>query len=269
MVEYNCITSSFSHCEGSCAAVKPKNKWVYEIPDDIEIPLVIVDNYIPKVVDLPHNKKFGWLAESSFIVGGACQWVKENIELVEKSFLKVFVNDMSFLDMSGVFEYVPPGSNMPWIKDYYIRPKTKTVSIIASAKNWTVGHRLRHEIVKNNPSVDAYGGGYKKIESKEEALDDYMFSFCIENAKYDLYYTEKLTDCIATGTIPIYWGSDKISDIFNMDGFIRYEDLGPSYELNEDLYKSMLSYAEENLKILQSLECSDNIVQKRILELSK
>lgn len=266
MIEYHCLTSSFSHTDGSCAELKPKNKWVYSLPTDLNTPLVLVDNYIPSVESLPNFNKFGWLAESSFIVDGACQWVKENIELVEKSFLKVFVNDMSFLDMSDIFEYVPPGSNMPWVKEYYIRPKTKIVSIIASAKNWTVGHRIRHEIVKNDPSVDAYGGGYKRVERKEEALNDYMFSYCIENAKYDLYYTEKLTDCIATGTIPIYWGSDKISEVFNADGFIRYDDIN-GIELNEDLYQSMLGYAEENLKILQSMECSDNTVQNRIREL--
>lgn len=262
-MSYYCLTSSFSHSHGSCGFVKPKDEWIYELPRDLNTPILFVDNYIPRGIEFPHHIKFAWLAESSFIVEQTCRWIKQNIELAEKTFKKVFVNDISFLDMSDVFEYVPPGSNMPWIKDYYIRPKTKTVSIIASAKNWTVGHRLRHQIVKNNPSVDAYGGGYKKVEIKEEALDDYMFSFCIENAKYDLYYTEKLTDCIATGTVPIYWGSDKISEVFDTKGFIKYEDIN-NYTLNKELYDSMVPYIKENLKRLKSLTCSDDIIQEKM-----
>ena len=34
-----------------------------------------------------------------------------------------------------------------------------------------------------------------------------MFSVCIENDVYDTYFTEKILDCFATGTIPIYKGT--------------------------------------------------------------
>jgi len=266
MLDYYCVTNTFSHSHGSCDKVKPKNKWIYSAPNDIEYPVLFVDNYIPHSLNTEYKNKFGWMAESSEIISSCCSWIKSNVKLVEDNFKKIFVNDISFLELSDVFEYVSPGSNMPWVKEYFVRPKTKLVSIIASSKNWTHGHRLRHEIVKNNPTIDAYGGGYKKVEHKEEALDDYMFSYCIENGKYDLYYTEKLTDCIATGTIPIYWGSDKISDVFNTKGFILYDNIVDGFELNEDLYESMIGYAKENLEILKSLKCSDDIIQEKIKE---
>ena len=47
-----------------------------------------------------------------------------------------------------------------------------------------------------------------------------MFSVTIENDKYETYYTEKLTDCFATGTIPIYWGCLNISQYFNPKGIV-------------------------------------------------
>ena len=55
-----------------------------------------------------------------------------------------------------------------------------------------------------------------------------MFSIAIENASYETYFTEKLLDCFATGTIPVYYGAPDIGDYFNKDGII---DLSEEFDV--------------------------------------
>lgn len=66
------------------------------------------------------------------------------------------------------------------------------------------------------------------------SLADYQYSVVMENYIDDAFWTEKLTNCFLTGTIPIYYGARKISDYFNPEGIITFssqEELG--YILSE------------------------------------
>jgi len=266
-LNFYCLNNTFSHCKGSCLNIHPKNNWIYnKIPND-DSPLVIIDELIPSGISIHNKNKFGWICESSYIISNLIKWVKENILVIEKNYTKVFVNDKSLLELSDIFQYVPAGSNMPWVENYEIKPKTKNTSIISSKKKYTNGHIIRHNIIKNSKDIDVYGNGYNHIERKEEGMEDYMFSYCIENAKYNLYYTEKLTDAIACGSVPIYWGTDEIGEVFDQRGIIRYEDID-NYALNEELYQEMLPYVRLNLQILKNQKCSDDIVQEKIMEMN-
>ena len=94
-------------------------------------------------------------------------------------------------------------------------------SIVASHKIRTKGHQMRHNIVTRcRDKMDVYGLKYNYIKDKIDGLKDYRFSVAIENAREDAFFTEKLIDCFATGTIPIYWGCPCIDDFFNVDGMI-------------------------------------------------
>lgn len=271
-MNFHAITNAFSHTHGGCASFPPKEKWHYSLPNSIDInnPTVFVDNQIPMGLQFPKTGKFGWLCESSSIVHHLKGWMVSNISLLEKSYEKIFVNDESLLSLSSVFEYVPPASNMPWIKDWGVFEKTELVSIIASSKRETDGHRMRHAIIDSFPDkISVFGNGYKSIETKDEGIKPFMFSFCIENAKYDLYYTEKVLDAIACGTVPIYWGTDKIKTLFNPDGFIFFDGNFSISSLSTELYESKMKALEENLEILKSFEPSDDTVHraiKRIIE---
>jgi hypothetical protein len=269
MKHFHCISNTLAHSHGSCDKVKPSNPWVFnQIPDSDDEPVVYVDNMISQAFKMPAKKDFGWMCESPAIIDSLSEWITINISHVEKRFTKIFTCDRSLLPISEVFEWAPAGSNMPWIENIEMRDeKDKLVSIIASGKKTTQGHILRHEIVeKNDGAVDVFGRGYTPIDKKEEGLERYMFSYCIENTKADLYYTEKIADAIACGTIPIYWGSDQISEVFDDRGIIRYEDLG-FVELSEGLYNEMKPYAEENLNRLKEMKSADDIVQQRIVEI--
>jgi hypothetical protein len=90
----------------------------------------------------------------------------------------------------------------------------------------------------NKRQIWLFGGGFKEIETKEEGLEDYRFSFAIENCCYDYYFTEKLLDCFLTGTVPIYIGCERIGDIFNSDGIIFLDDKIDIAKFNKELYES-------------------------------
>lgn len=63
--------------------------------------------------------------------------------------------------------------------------------------------------------------------SKEifEFYSNYKFVICMENTKQETYITEKIVNGFLAQTIPIYWGSDRIGDYFNLERFINIPNL--------------------------------------------
>ena len=143
-------------------------------------------------------------------------------------------------------------------------------SIIASGKNDTVGHKLRHEVIFNNYSnIDVFGHGYKSVEFKEEALEDYRFSVTIENSKQPGYWTEKIVDCFATQTIPIFWGDESVFDHFDSSGIITFntiygleEILDNINENGEEIYRSMQPAIAHNLKCVEQYRIPEDWIYK-------
>ena len=125
---------------------------------------------------------------------------------------------------------VPHGGS--WI-DRELNPlsdRTGRISLIASAKASTEGHRLRHRIVAWSrdaaPDLACLGRGYRPIPCKSEGHLPFMYSVVIENGSYPGYFTEKLVDCMLCGSVPIYWGDPEFARHFDPSGviFCRSED---------------------------------------------
>jgi glycosyltransferase involved in cell wall biosynthesis len=135
---------------------------------------------------------------------------------------------------------------------FQIYPKSKMVSAVASSKAFLPGHVKRLEFIQGvRDRVDWYGRGVNEIPSKLDALKDYRFSIAIENlACDDNYFTEKITDCFLTGTIPIYHGCVNIGEFFDERGILIFntqEELSMILDsLSEDKYNSMLEFAKNN-----------------------
>ena len=105
--------------------------------------------------------------------------------------------------------------------------KKRGTSIIASSKQETTGHKLRHAIIARYASrfgIDVFGRLYNPVDRKVQALADYRYSIIIENSQTEYYITEKLIDAFLTGTIPIYWGASEVSKIFDCDGILAFKD---------------------------------------------
>jgi len=140
-----------------------------------------------------------------------------------------------------------------WInpEDRLIHYKNKNISIISSNKRKTTGHNLRHQLISDKLiDMAVFGRGYNPIENKITALKDYMFSVIIENEDTKNWFTEKIIDCLITGTVPIYWGCENIGDYFDTRGFIIFNDVEEFKTkintFNETTYLNMLPYIKIN-----------------------
>ena len=66
-------------------------------------------------------------------------------------------------------------------------------------------------------------------ESKINFQKKCKFTLCFESTKHEGFVTEKITDAFFSDTIPVYYGSSTVTDIFNPKAFINCSDY-PSFE---------------------------------------
>lgn len=106
--------------------------------------------------------------------------------------------------------------------------KTKKISTVCSNKQQghTI-HKLRYEFTKimedRIPELERFGRGFKWIETKAEAIDDYEFHVAIENHYAPNVWTEKLADTFLGYAVPIYYGCPNIYDYFPKDSVIQID----------------------------------------------
>lgn len=218
-----------------------------------------------------HKKKIGWLIESIAISPN----IYKKILGLEEHFEIILTHNDSLISRNGSIKqdkYVFAPFGGTWIdKEDWVKPtKTKLVSIIASEKNWTDGHKFRHEIIGLNiPKLDIFGRRYNPIDKKIDGLRDYRFSLSIENCVEDTYFTEKLIDCFATYTVPVYYGTEKIKDIFDPKGIIFIEDRDKAKTIIEglsvDQYNEMLPAIENNFHTAKDYACCEDYFYNNFL----
>lgn len=113
--------------------------------------------------------------------------------------------------------------------------------------------------------MDLYGVGWEKrnlpfvkasyrgrCASKRDVLKNYKFSICFENAKgYPGLITEKIFDCFAAGTVPVYYGPPNVQNYLPDSCYIdfcRFTDYEELYrflvKMTEAEYQSYLDAAK-------------------------
>jgi len=210
------------------------------------------------------------MVEPRSIHPGQYEYVKS-----KASKLKTILSyDSDYFGSFDNFIKIPPPFGA-WVdkQERGMHTKTKNISFIASTKNFCKEHAYRQEIVQffqNN--VDLYGRGrQQEITRKVQALKDYRFSVCMENYIANLYYTEKLLDCFLCGTIPIFWGSREIINVFDVNGIVFLDDILSNKinikDLNEEYYNLRLDSISKNFKIASSMNnsvshCIDYFINK-------
>lgn len=136
--------------------------------------------------------------------------------------------------------------------------KRFAVSFLTSSKCQFPGHVLRQEIFERLPEGVGKLEVWKHrsppiIPDKRVVLEPFMFSIVPENSRHAGYYTEKLVDCFIAKTVPLYWGCTDLSNHFNTDGVIQfenYEDLHSKLVgLTIDDYVNRRYAIEENFKL--------------------
>lgn len=107
--------------------------------------------------------------------------------------------------------------------------KSSLVSFIGSIQHASTGaYQFRQDVASamlQRSDVDCYGKGIREISGKREALESYSFSIAMENAAEDLYFSEKLVDCILLETVPIYYGCPGIGKLLNTAGLLQFRTL--------------------------------------------
>jgi hypothetical protein len=262
-IKINMIGGGFQHVECSSHGHMPEHViWIKDNSADISIH---IDNAIMVTPD-PNKKNYAWVTESKTIIGGIYQWCENNIGYIENNFELLFTHDIELVKLSEKFKLVICSAKH-WIQDIGIHNKTKLVSMIATNKIMCPDHEYRQKIVnKYRDNVDLFGRGFNVIANKEEGLNDYYFSIVMENGTYPLMYSEKITDCFASGTIPIYYGTNMIGDVFNSDGIITLDDSFSIDDLTPELYNSKMAAIIENYDIATKMPVAEDYIYKNFIE---
>ena len=229
--------------------------------------------------------KIGVLRESEEIIPQYYERALKNPDLI-KQFSKIFTHSERILNRFANAEFIPACSVWYGTKTYggvlsddnYLN-KSKNISIIASAKEMCELHKIRGDIArryKNDNRVDAYGaavGNY--IKHKSDSLDAYRYSIVIENSITSYYFTEKIMDCFASMTVPIYVGATKIGEFFNTDGIIqiskdKLNDLSEMDKIisrccSED-YMDRIEAIKQNYYTVQKYLCLEDYIYNKYSE---
>lgn len=177
------------------------------------------------------TRKYGMMIESRKIAYEEYDFMEKHMSLL-KEFDKIFTYDEKMLNDLSNASFFPAAATV-WYKkgnlsledeNNYER-KSKNLSIISSHKKMCEMHTVRSGVAwecKKRNDVDTYGtfDGSAWSPSIDEVFKDYRFSIVIENDITDYYYTEKILNCFAAQTIPVYLGARKIDQYFNGDGII-------------------------------------------------
>jgi hypothetical protein len=153
------------------------------------------------------------------------------------------------------FRFMPFGT--VWVDPYKDREKHNLISFLTSSKLMTPNHRFRHEVfdaLTGKESVGEFDIFIKmtppRIEKKDQVLDGSKFSIIIENENSRNYFTEKIIDCFASKTIPIYYGCTNIDDFFDPEGIIKFNSVQELMNILSSLtpqdYDNRLAVIENN-----------------------
>lgn len=155
--------------------------------------------------------------------------------------------------------------------------KSKLISAVASSKAMCPIHVFRAETareLKRKKIADCMGTAVGEYFDKiSDAFDDYMYNVAIENESQRYYFTEKILDCFASMTVPIYYGASDIGKFFNEDGIIRIKE--PSFKsvmeaislCSEDDYRSRLEAIKDNYERVQGYLSVDDYLTNNYMDL--
>ena len=232
-------------------------------------------------LNTPKENSYGLIFESR----GIDLQTYSSVESLIPKFNKVFAHNSEYLKKYENCKWIPGGgiwvggrTDTPHAEgEIKIQEKSKLCSMVSSNKTMCQGHMTRlqiMEILKDQSKVDKFfGGGGPGTDGWIpifRSLKDYMFSIVVENYIDELYFTERLLNCFATGTIPIYLGATNIKEIFNENGIIKLNNIKSTEEFydlfkklsNEDYYSRIRAVEDNFNRCLEYKSIEDYIYKK-------
>lgn len=96
-------------------------------------------------------------------------------------------------------------------------------------------------------------------------FNEYKFVFVSENSVEDGYVTEKIFNVFFSRTIPLYYGSRKITYYFNSESFINLNDyyISNDYFIKIKNVKNLIDYKKYfSYKIINDSYDNENYIEK-------
>ena len=259
-IKDNCFSHTYSCGNGDLKILSNYIKWDRQNLHDT---IFYTDGYISSDFSYLHKNKINvaWIIEPKEISRHLYSVNLYDVNYTDwNKFDYVLSHNLDFvteLNNSGKVQALWYAFGGCWIyeEDRQIFKKSKNLSIISSGKETTYGHKLRHKIIELyiENFTDISGGGYNPIIYKLSSLKDYRFSVIIENDNSNDFFSEKLIDCLVTGTIPVYYGTKNIGKYFDLEGFIVINDVDDFNRilplLNEDYYNSKINAIKNNFDL--------------------
>lgn len=222
------------------------------------------------------QRQFGLLLESENIVNGDYETLLSKQDTVSE-LAGLFTHSQKLLDKYENAFFIPGGG--VWygtalhggiLDCMSFEKKTKLLSIVSSTKKSCALHQFRIDLAKEimrKDIGDVMGTIVGKYVNIADSLTDYMYSISIENAQTNYYFTEKILNCFASMTIPVYYGAKKIDDFFNEDGIIHIKK--PTIECaietikkecTIDGYQSRIEAIKDNYSRVQKYLCIEDYI---------
>lgn len=196
---------------------------------------------------------------------GLTDWVIER----HNYFSKVFTH----LPVDQSTKYIRSQTCLPWhvgktydqLSATYAHPrKDRLLSSIVGGAVFLPGHKLRQNFIKkvldSDLPLELFGKNIRPLEDKTQGLEQYFFSFAIENNSNPDMWTEKLADCFLSWTMPIYYGCSNLTKYFPPKSFIQIDINSPESTIQKLKTKLTQEFWESSL---------DSIREARELVLNK
>lgn len=254
--KWNLVDTSFGNAPYSVQGVESKYCYWNKTTIDKACPTFYVNDCIYEIRkgETIKQNSFGLLYESRAIIPE----VHRHAYRVIDKFNLFFTPNSELLKYSNA-RWIPAGG--VWIGGSHglgeikIFEKDKLVSMVSSDKRMCSLHDFRLKVfeeVAKFSNVDRFGSAWGGWVPINKTLEKYMFSIVMENYIDDLYFTEKINNCFATGTIPIYFGAKQIDKIYNPEGIIRFTNMDELVQiienLNEEEYYKRTNAVNDNFK---------------------
>lgn len=189
----------------------------------------------------------------------------------EISKYRQFANKQSSVVYNQIQEggkYIKSQPALPWHldKDYNYFKKLKPESLkkedkivwVTSNQRASIQHNKRMDFldsISDLSFIELYGRGIKEVDSKWDIMRNAKYAIAYENFKNPFNWTEKISDCFLSYTVPLYFGCDRIEDYFPKEAIIQIDpkDKHIKQFLKEIVHSNNYNQKIEALKAARTL----------------
>jgi len=288
-LRFGLVDRRFVGSPGTVAGITPKSiVWEHNLTNFFGPVFFSHEEMLNRKAEVSKQFRFGLLVESET----QARKLYRSVDPVMEEYSLVFTHSRRLLSRFQNARWIPGGGC--WIGGPFggkdlpaIFEKSKDISIVTSNKTRSADHKLRYRLARKIeqklPSVDVYRQVGDQMRSPImltrvhesvflgphvlalDYLKDYRYSIVIENNRDDRYFTEKILNCFATGTIPIYRGARSIGSIFDANGVIQWSSPSKLVKsilpnLGESDYVARKRAIENNFEMVSRFRCIEDYI---------